>query len=145
MNQSSEKQVVMLPSDFERQQIFYWLKRVSSVNAWRRPQFCETLIATASAWGECGPYILGPRYLDVPAQSIYGVWMKNAFKSIPFPNNLHTVPDPLEKKSLYAPIYQFRFRESGNLSLMQALPNLRYLACFLVCPSSTIHSKSRVR
>lgn len=26
----------MLPSDLERQQIFYWLKRISSITAWRR-------------------------------------------------------------------------------------------------------------
>lgn len=36
MNQSIHGNALMLPSDFERQQIFYWLKKVSSVTAWRR-------------------------------------------------------------------------------------------------------------
>lgn len=36
MNQSIPIDAVKLPSDSERQQIFYWLKRVSSATAWRR-------------------------------------------------------------------------------------------------------------
>lgn len=36
MNPSIPDDAVKLPSDLERQQIFYWLKRVSSVTAWRR-------------------------------------------------------------------------------------------------------------
>lgn len=232
MNQSSDKQIVMLPSDFERQQIFYWLKRVSSVTAWRRilgfyenwansvedslrvaddrgwgnetslpqteyalvlkclahckegvnrlgqgdkrvfkfdangefvmalrmlthwsqmlerielgenginkhtplwPQFCETLMATASAWGECGPHILEPRYLDAPARSIYGVWMKNAVKLMPFPDNLPTVPNPLENifirtnkpipySGIWEPIIDASASKSPLLSLFSSVP-----------------------
>lgn len=36
MKQSSTTNTIMLPSDLERQQIFYWLKKISSVTAWRR-------------------------------------------------------------------------------------------------------------
>lgn len=36
MNPSPSDTAIMLPSDFERQQIFYWLQKVSSVTAWRR-------------------------------------------------------------------------------------------------------------
>ena len=36
MNQLSSNNPVMLPSDLERQKIFYWLQKVSSVTAWRR-------------------------------------------------------------------------------------------------------------
>lgn len=36
MNRSTPNNAVMLPSALERQQIFYWLKRVSSATAWRR-------------------------------------------------------------------------------------------------------------
>ncbi len=36
MNQTTTADAVMLPTDFERQQIFFWLQRVSSLTAWRR-------------------------------------------------------------------------------------------------------------
>ncbi|CAN7410325.1 Imm71 family immunity protein [Pseudoduganella sp. LjRoot289] len=36
MNQSISSDAAKLPTGLERQQIFYWLKRVSSVTAWRR-------------------------------------------------------------------------------------------------------------
>ncbi|MCU6499121.1 immunity 71 family protein [Rugamonas sp. A1-17] len=36
MKQSISTNAVMLPSQYERQQIFYWLQRISSATAWRR-------------------------------------------------------------------------------------------------------------
>jgi hypothetical protein len=36
MSQPIAPTLVMLPSDLERQQIFYWLQKISSVTAWRR-------------------------------------------------------------------------------------------------------------
>ncbi|MCU6499120.1 immunity 71 family protein [Rugamonas sp. A1-17] len=36
MKKSAAADAVMLPCDFERQQIFYWLQKVSSVTAWHR-------------------------------------------------------------------------------------------------------------
>jgi hypothetical protein len=36
MKPSSINDVVKLPSELERQQIFYWLKKLSSLTAWRR-------------------------------------------------------------------------------------------------------------
>lgn len=36
MNESNLDHIAKLPSDLERQQIFYWLQKISSVTAWRR-------------------------------------------------------------------------------------------------------------
>ncbi|RZT10023.1 Immunity protein 72 [Duganella sp. CF402] len=36
MTQSIPNNLIMLPSDIERRQIFYWLRKLSSVTAWRR-------------------------------------------------------------------------------------------------------------
>ncbi|CAN7409827.1 Imm71 family immunity protein [Pseudoduganella sp. LjRoot289] len=195
MNQSIPSDAVKLPSGLERQQIFYWLKRVSSVTAWRRifeyykawaaatenslreadehgwgdetslPQseyvlilkclahceegvirlmkgdkrvfkfdangefvmaqrilshwsemlyrieigengikkntprwaeFCETLMSTGSAWGECGPHILEPRYLGEAGRTVYGQWIQKELSTMSFPSELAMVPDPVE-------------------------------------------------
>jgi hypothetical protein len=197
MNPALPDNAVMLPSDFERQQIFYWLKRVSSVTAWRRiiqyhkawadatenslreaeehglgdetslpqseyalilkcqahceeavsrlskgdkrvfkydangqfemggrmlshwsqmlyrieigenginkhtprwPEFCAAATSAAQAWGECGPHILEPYYLDEPALILYGVWMQEHLPAMPFPKELPAVPDPTDNK-----------------------------------------------
>lgn len=193
MNASIAAEVIMLPSDFERKQIFYWLKKVSSVTAWRRifeyykiwanatenslrkadeegwgnetslPQseyalilkclahceegtnrlskgdkrvfkfdangefamaqrmlshwtqmlyrialgesrinentpfwseFCDAVSSLGQAWGECGVQILEPNYLDEPARTLYGDWLKAELKILPFPGELAPVPDP---------------------------------------------------
>lgn len=62
MSQSLASNTVMLPSDFERQQIFYWLQKVSSVTAWHRvlefykewAEAAENSVreADANGWGE---------------------------------------------------------------------------------------------
>lgn len=195
MKQSIPYNAIKLPSDVERQQIYYWLKRVSSVTAWRRifkyfkawanatensvreadntglgddtslPQseyvlilkclahceegvnrlakgdkrvfkfdangefvmaermldhwsqmlyrieigengikentplweeFCFALTALAQAWGECGPEIIEPRYLEDPALTLYGTWLKNELANMSFPNDLAPVPDPID-------------------------------------------------
>ncbi|WP_229211340.1 MULTISPECIES: Imm71 family immunity protein [unclassified Duganella] len=195
MNQSIPDSAAMLPSDFERQQIFYWLRRVSSVTAWRRlfefyrawatatenslreadehgwgqetslPQseyalilkclahceegvsrlekgdkrvfkfdangefamarrmlshwtqmlerielgengikentplwaeFCEALISLGQAWGECAMHILEPRYLGEPGLTLYGAWLQAELKTMPFPQKLMQVPDPID-------------------------------------------------
>lgn len=195
MTQSLRHADIMLPSDYERHQIFYWLRRASSVTAWRRvferyqawvdvighsvreadmngwgkttslpestyvralrslahceagvrrlangdkrifkfdangefemagrilghwsimleriefgenginphtpqwPQFCETLMALACTWGECGPPILEPRYLDEPGRTVYGDWLKKKLTTMPFPIELEPVPDPID-------------------------------------------------
>lgn len=61
MNEALPKNV-LLPSELERRQIFYWLKKVSSVTAWRRIFHYYQIWATAtesslrladeSGWGE---------------------------------------------------------------------------------------------
>lgn len=185
----------MLPSDIERQQIFYWLKKLSSLTAWRRiftyyqawadatensvreadkhgwndetslppaeyvlilkclahceagvnrlakgdkrvfkfdangefvmaermlghwsqmlerialgengvkkntpfwEEFCKSLTSLAQAWGECGPEILEPRYLEDPARTLYGEWLQKELAATPFPLALAPVPDPVE-------------------------------------------------
>jgi hypothetical protein len=187
---------VMLPSDHEREQIFYWLKKISSVTAWRRifeyykswaevtensvrladnngwadktsipesdyvlilkslahceegvlrlskgdkrvfkcdangefemarrilshwvqmktrvdegengideahtplwSEFKVALMATAHAWGECSTEILEPNYLDEPGLTLYGDWLKDTLKVLPFPSQMRPVPDPTE-------------------------------------------------
>lgn len=62
MNHPILEKNVMLPSDFERQQIFYWLQKVSSVTAWHRvlefykewAEAAENSVreADANGWGE---------------------------------------------------------------------------------------------
>lgn len=47
MNQSISNNAILLPSDVERQQIFYFLQRLSSVTAWRR------VFEYYKAWAEC--------------------------------------------------------------------------------------------
>lgn len=197
MNQASSNHAIMLPSNLERQQIFYYLRKASSVTAWKRifgfyklwaiaiensvrsadekgwssetslphsdyvlilkglahceeavarlgkgdkrifkfdgngelamagrqlshwstmlwrietgdnsvnkhtplwPQFCTAVQNLADAWGECGPYILEPRYLEEPAAVIYNDWMKNHLKAMPFPDKLNLVPEPVINK-----------------------------------------------
>jgi hypothetical protein len=196
MNQPISEKSVMLPSDFERQQIFYWLQKVSSVTAWRRvfefykewaaaaessvreadeqgwgeltslsqssyarilkglahceeavvllgkgdkrvfkfdangefemasrslfhwremitrveegengideehtplwAEFKETLKAAHQAWEECSYQILEPRYLAEPGLTLYNQWLQNELKTLPFPDRLELVPDPLD-------------------------------------------------
>jgi hypothetical protein len=195
MSQPISNNAVMLPSNFERQQIFYWLKKVSSVTAWRRifsfyeawaeatensvrvadesgrgqqtslphseyalilkclahceegvnrlskgdkrvfkfdsngefvmaqrmlshwtkmlerielgenginehtplwPEFCNSLTTLANAWGECGPHILEPRYIEEPAQNLYGDWLKSQLMTSVFPTRIAPVPDPVD-------------------------------------------------
>jgi hypothetical protein len=47
MNQLISTNSILLPSDIERQQIFYFLQRLSSVTAWRR------IFDYYKAWAEC--------------------------------------------------------------------------------------------
>jgi hypothetical protein len=200
MNTSSFDNAIKLPSDLERQQIFYWLKRVSSVTAWRRifqyyqawaiatdnslreadaqgwgdetslPQseyvfilkslahceeavnrlgkgdkrvfkfdangeltmarralthwsqmldriqmgenfikentplwqeFCDALTSLAQAWGECAVQILEPRYLDEPGRTLYGTWLQAQLKTMPYPNVLPAVPNPVDTTLIY--------------------------------------------
>ena len=196
MNRPIPEKSVMLPSDFERQQIFYWLQKVSSVTAWRRifefykewaaaaensvreadergwgeltslsqssyarilkglahceeavirlgkgdkrvfkfdangefemasrslfhwvemitrveegengideehtplwNEFCLAAKAAAHAWEECSTEILEPRYLDEPALTLYGDWLKAELRTLPFPGQMEPVPDPIE-------------------------------------------------
>jgi hypothetical protein len=56
--------------------------------------FCEALTALAQAWGECGPEILEPRYIEDPAPTLYGQWLQNELANTPFPEPLAPVPDP---------------------------------------------------
>jgi|SRR5471030_3322511 len=196
MSASIPGTAVMLPSEFERQQIFYWLQKVSSVTAWRRifeyykvwatvtensireadergwgdktalPQsdyvlvlkglahceeavnrlangdkrvfkfdangefamasrvlfhwaemttrvemgenaideahtplwveFCEALTSACQAWQECAQQILEPQYFNEPGCTLYGDWLKAELKILPFPNELPSVPDPVD-------------------------------------------------
>jgi hypothetical protein len=204
MKQSITKNAVMLPSDVERQQIFYWLKKLSSTTAWRRiskyykawadatensvreadnrgwsnetslppaeyalilkclahceegvnrlakgdkrvfkfdangefvmaqrmlshwsqmlyrielgengikkntplwEEFCVSLRAVGQAWGECGPQILEPRYLEDPALILYGVWLQKELATTPFPRDLAPVPDPVENTFVHTGEY----------------------------------------
>lgn len=54
MNHIFPIDTIMLPSDFERQQIFYWLKKVSSITAWRRifEYYKIWAAATENSWHE---------------------------------------------------------------------------------------------
>lgn len=59
------------------------------------PQFCDTLMAVGTAWGECGPHILEPRYLDEPGLTLYGDWLEKKLTEMPFPEDLPFVPSPI--------------------------------------------------
>ncbi|WP_332851762.1 Imm71 family immunity protein [Duganella sp. S19_KUP01_CR8] len=195
MSQSKSYHFNSLPSDLHRQQIFYWLQRVSSVTAWRRilgyyeawatatensvreadengwndqtslPQaeyalvlkclahceegvnrlakgdkrvfrfdangefamaqrmifhwaemlsrielgenvikentplwaeFCEALTSAGQAWQECAQHILEPHYLDEPGLTYYGPWLEAELKTMSFPSELESVPDPID-------------------------------------------------
>lgn len=52
MNDTLPTDAIMLPSNFERQQIFYWLQKVSSITAWRRIfEYYKTwAAATENSW-----------------------------------------------------------------------------------------------
>jgi hypothetical protein len=64
----------------------------------RWPEFCLAVTSLAQAWGECGINILEPRYLGEPALTYYGVRLREQLSTMPFPDQLPLVPDPLDNK-----------------------------------------------
>src|SRR5450830_484159 len=60
------------------------------------PEFHEALVSLGDAWGECGPYILEPRYIEDAAPVNYGPWLQSQLITMPFPDTLSKVPDPIE-------------------------------------------------
>nr|GEU80231.1 hypothetical protein [Tanacetum cinerariifolium] len=94
------------------------------------PDFCEKLLTLASAWGECGPYILEPRYFEDPALVFYGPWLESELKTISFPQFLAEIPDPIEDMfvrtgeiTLHSGIWEpVRIPKSSLLSLINGNP-----------------------
>lgn len=59
-------------------------------------QFHTALTHVCQTWGECASEILEPRYLEEPALTMYGRWLKREFSAMPFPIQLTAVPDPFD-------------------------------------------------
>ncbi|WUR15905.1 Imm71 family immunity protein [[Empedobacter] haloabium] len=57
-------------------------------------EFCEAHTTLAYAWGECGPFILEPRYLEDPALMFYGEWIDRYLEAQFYPDVLPEVPAP---------------------------------------------------
>lgn len=57
-------------------------------------EFCSAHTALAEAWGECGPFILEPRYLEDPALMFHGDWLGRYLQALFYPEVLPKVPDP---------------------------------------------------
>ncbi|WEF34649.1 Imm72 family immunity protein [Pseudoduganella chitinolytica] len=68
---------VLLPTELQRRQIFHWLKRVSSVTAWRR------ILDYYRHWAS----VLS-----------YSEWLENYLNDMPFPEVLPDVPDPIDSR-----------------------------------------------
>jgi len=59
-------------------------------------EFCSAAKDVSRAWEECSMTILEPRYLDEPAQLLYGDWLKEELKNIPQSLISEPVPDPID-------------------------------------------------
>lgn len=60
------------------------------------PEFCDAVMSLAMAWGECGQFVLEPRYLEDAAHLSYSEWLENYLNDMPFPEVLPDVPDPVD-------------------------------------------------
>jgi hypothetical protein len=58
------------------------------------PEFCDAHAKLAYAWGECGPFILEPRYLEDPPRLFHGQWLDKYLQALFYPDVLPAVPDP---------------------------------------------------
>lgn len=98
------------------------------------PQFCDSLLAAATAWGECGPYILEPRYLDEPGLILYGVWLERKLKEFPVIEELPAVPNPSDEVfvrtndftpffGIWEPIGSFEGSTAGLLDFLKRTAN----------------------